>query len=169
MADAVDEDQCNSIDQIEEQLNYTFGSLKTADECRGDLRNIVQRRGENVVTYIARVRDMKYTLLELERREKGTLHQGELRKIESIIATAFCHGLPLEVRNVIPPSGYVDFSVAAAHAQAMTRLNERYAERRNREERGRYDLRNESFAHSTPTPRLFRAVERFHLCGQISP
>lgn len=70
---AVDEDQCNSIDQIEKQLNYTFGSLKTADECRRDLRNIVQRRGENVVTYIARVRDMRYTLLELECRERATL------------------------------------------------------------------------------------------------
>lgn len=40
-ADAVDEDQSNSIHQIEEQLNHTFGSLKTADECRADLRNLV--------------------------------------------------------------------------------------------------------------------------------
>lgn len=149
-ADAVDEDQCNSIDQIEEQLNYTFGSLETADECRAALRNLVQKRGENVVTYIARVRDMRYTLLELEQREKGALHQGELRKIESIVATAFCHGLPPEVRNGIPLSGYADFSVAAAHAQATTRLNERYADRRNREERDRYVPRSEPLAHSTP-------------------
>lgn len=153
-ADAVDEDQCDSVNQIEEQLNYSFGSLKTADECRGDLRNLVLRRGESVVTYIARVRDMRYTLLELERKERGTLHQGELRKIEAIVATAFCHGLPPEIRCEIPPTGYADFSVASAHAQATTRLNERYAERRSREERERYNPRNQPLAHSTPM-RLF--------------
>lgn len=123
-----------------------------------------------MVTYIARVRDMRYTVLELERRERGALHQGELRKIESIVATAFCQGLPSDVRNGIPSSGYVDFSVAAAHAQATTRLNERYAERRNREKRDSYSPRNEPLAHSTPTrsplpPPPARALERIRLPG----
>lgn len=88
--------------------------------------------------------------LELERKKRGTLHQGELRKIEAIIATAFCHGLSPEIRCEVPPSGYADFLVASAHTQATTRLNERYAERRNREERERYSPRNEPLVHSTP-------------------
>lgn len=56
------------------------------------------------MTYIARVREMKYTLLELERgRERGVLHPAELRKIESIAATSFCHGLLPEITNGMFP------------------------------------------------------------------
>lgn len=42
---AAEEDYCQSIDQIGEQLSYSFGSRKTVEECQGDLRRVFQKKG----------------------------------------------------------------------------------------------------------------------------
>lgn len=151
---AVEEESCRSINDIAEQLSYSLGTRMSVDECRAELRKVYQRDNEHILSYIGRVREIKATLLETERRDRGTVHPNELRYIEEIAVTSFCHGLIPIIRAGMSLTGYDSLADAFAHAQTVTAIHETGEERRRRDRRERGQISNErAVAHSTP-PKL---------------
>lgn len=109
----------------------------SVDECRAELRKVYQRDNEHILAYISRVREIKATLLETERREKGAVHPSELQNIEEIAITSFCQGLIPIIRAGMSLAGYDSLTDAFAHAQTVTAVHKTGEERRRRDRRER--------------------------------
>lgn len=95
---AVEDEPCDNIIQLIDLLTSAFGSQKTINQYRGELSIIYIKRGEHILDYISRVKDLRSAIIDSERRECGQLTHGQLAEIDALTARSFCEGLPLEYR-----------------------------------------------------------------------
>lgn len=95
---AVEDEPCGNITQLIDLLTNAFGSQKTINQYRGELSIIHIRKGEHILDYISRVKDLRSAIVDSERRERGRLMSTQLADIDSLTARSFCEGLPLEYR-----------------------------------------------------------------------
>lgn len=93
---AVEDEPCNTITQLIDLLTSAFGSQKTTNQYQGELSIIHIRKGEHILDYISRVKDLRSAIIDSERRECGQLTDTQLNNIDSLTARSFCEGLPLE-------------------------------------------------------------------------
>lgn len=95
---AVEDEPCETVTQLIDLLNTAFGSPKTIDQYRGELSTIYLKPREHMLDYIGRVKDLRTSILDAERREKGFLTERTVREVDGLAARSFCDGLPLEYR-----------------------------------------------------------------------
>lgn len=154
---AVEEDTCTTVTQLIDQLTSAFGALKTIDQYRGELSTIYMKRGEHVLDYIDRVKDLKSAIIDTERRENARIDNRMLDEIDSLTARSFCDGLPLEYRLQFGSIAYTKSAEAFAAAKTIARRQE--LDRTRYEEPDRNPRRSAQFpinpignpvAHSTP-------------------
>lgn len=154
---AVEDEPCDSVTQLIDLLNCAFGSPRTIDQYRGELSSIYIKQNEHMLDYIARVKDLRTTILDAERRERGTLNDNAIREIDGLTARAFCDGLPLEFRLQLSPNHHVMPFEAFSHVKVLAKRRdidkERYESSRGTpRERASYDMHpvGRPLAHSTP-------------------
>lgn len=95
---AVEDEPCDTITQLIDLLNGTFGSPNSIDQYRGELSMSYIQRNEHILDYISRVKDLRTAILDAERRTRGTLHHRTVAEIDALTARSFCDGLPLQYR-----------------------------------------------------------------------
>jgi len=154
---AVEDEPCDSITQLIDLLTKTFGPRKTIDQYRGELSNEYLKPHEHIVDYISRVKDLRTSILDTERRTKGRLDPRFVSEIDALTAKSFCAGLPLEYRQQLKPETRQDYAEAFAFAKDFARELETDRQRfdpRARENRNseyyRSDRIGSPLAQSTP-------------------
>lgn len=95
---AVEDEPCDTITQLLDLLDASFGSIKTIDQCKGELSTTFMKPNEHILDYIIRVKDLRYAILDRERREKGILDDKTIENIDGLTARSFCEGLPSDYR-----------------------------------------------------------------------
>lgn len=154
---AVEDEPCDSVTQLIDLLNCAFGASRTIDQYRGELSSIFIKHNEHTLDYIARVKDLRTSILDAERRERGTLTDDAIREIDALTARAFCDGLPLEFRLQLNQSHYNLPFEAFSHVKIIAKRREldreRYESSRGGfREQAHYDLHpvGRPLAHSSP-------------------
>lgn len=152
---AVEDEPCDTVTQLVDLLNGAFGSPKTIDQYRGELSAVYLKPDEHVLDYISRVKDLRTTILDTERRFKGQLDLHFLAEIDQLTSRSFCDGLPLDYRIQMKTDKYLPHTEAFAIAKTIAKRQEldktRY-ETRSRVEREYRDMKpiGRPLAHSTP-------------------
>lgn len=154
---AVEDEPCDTVTQLIDLLTGAFGSPKTIDQYRGELSMIYMKQHEHIIDYISRVKDLRTSIMDAERRTKGHLDPRFVAEIDALTARSFCDNLPLEYRLQLKPEAYHSYTEAFAAAKIIAKRQEldrqRY-EPRNRENRDRDYYRvnpiGNPVAHSTP-------------------
>lgn len=154
---AVEDEPCDTVTQLIDLLTGAFGSPKTIDQYRGELSMIYMKQHEHIIDYISRVKDLRTSIMDAERRARGHLDPRFVAEIDGLTARSFCDNLPLEFRLQLKPEAYHSYTEAFATAKIIAKRQEldrqRY-EPRNRENRDRDYYRvnpiGNPVAHSTP-------------------
>lgn len=118
---AVEDEPCDNITQFIDLLTSAFGSQKTINQYRGELSIIHIRKGEHILDYVSRVKDLRSAIIDSERRERGQLTNGQLADINALTARSFCEGLPLEFRLQFQPACYNQPFEAFSTAKTIAR------------------------------------------------
>lgn len=121
---AVEDEPCDSVIQLIDTLNNAFGALKTIDQLRGELSTIHLRRNEHILDFIGRVKDLRSSITDAERRERGRLTERLKADIDSLTARSFCEGLPLNYRLQFKATDYSNPTEAFCSAKAIARRQE---------------------------------------------
>ena len=85
---AVEDSDCHSIESLCDLLKETFGPRMDIDEIKGDLAHIYMRKGEHILDYISRVKDLRSAILDCDRDLVDT------REVDDLTAKRFVKGLP---------------------------------------------------------------------------
>lgn len=152
---AVEDEPCDSVTELVDLLTGAFGSPKTLDQYRGELSIIYMKLNEHVLDYISRVKDIRTSILDAERRDKGRLDAQFMDEIDCLTARSFYQGLPLEFRLQIGEgirSRYSDAFAAAKLIAKRQELDKQRYEPRFRSEREPRSVApvGKPLAHSTP-------------------
>jgi len=130
---AVEDEPCDSIIQLIDLLTGAFGTPKTIDQYRGELSTIYLRPREHIIDFIGRVKDLRTSILDTERRNKGRLDPRFVSEIDGLTARSFCEGLPLEFREHLKPETRQDYAEAFVAARNFAKRleldKERYGSR----------------------------------------
>lgn len=154
---AVEDEPCDTVTQLIDLLTGAFGSPKTIDQYRGELSTIYLKPHEHVIDYISRVKDLRTSILDTERRDKGSLDPHFISEVDGLTARSFCEGLPLEYRLQMRAEARQSYTEAFATAKMIAKRQEldrqryepRYRENRDRDNRRVNPIGN-PLAHSTP-------------------
>lgn len=137
---AVEDEPCDTVIQLIDLLTGAFGSPKTIDQYRGELSTIYLRAHEHIIDYISRVKDLRTSILDEERRAKGHLDSRFVSEIDGLTARSFCEGLPLEYRLQLKSEARQSHTEAFAAAKIIAKrqeLDKQRYEPRQRENRAR--------------------------------
>lgn len=149
---AVEDETCETVNQLIDLLNEAFGSFKTLDQYRGELSTAFLHPHEHILDYISRTKDLRTAIMDATRREHGILQEQTIKEIDALTARSFCNGLPLSFRLQLTPNLYSNpfsaFSYAKSLAKRQELDNERFSTP-NRSERHTYNAAR-PLAHSTP-------------------
>lgn len=155
---AVEDEPCNSVTQLIDLLSGAFGAAKTIDQYRGELSTIFIKPGEHMLDYVSRVKDLRTTILDAERRQRGTMSHTVTTDVDALTARSFCEGLPLEYRLQLQTHHYSKPFEAFSYVKVLAKRRELDRERfepvrRYERETGRRDLHpiGRPLAHSTPS------------------
>ncbi|EZA46746.1 hypothetical protein X777_02191, partial [Ooceraea biroi] len=80
---AVENEICESVTQLADLLNGAFGSRKTINQYRGELSTIYLKPGEHILDYISRIKDLRSSIIDAERRARGTLTASTTAEIDA--------------------------------------------------------------------------------------
>lgn len=147
---AVEDEGCETVTHLIDLLNGAFGSPRTIDQYRGELSTIYLRGNEHILDYISRTKDLRTSILDETRRQKGILTNDAATEIDQLAARSFCNGLPLSYRLQLTPDLYVNPFAAFSQAKALAKRQEIDNERFNiprRNEQSTYHA-NQSLAQS---------------------
>jgi hypothetical protein len=67
----VDNEPCNDVTELIDLLTNASGIQKTIDQYKGDLSTIFLKPNEHILDYISRVKDLRSTIIDADRREYG--------------------------------------------------------------------------------------------------
>lgn len=95
------------MSQVIDLLNNAFGSTKTVDHYRGELSLSFLKPREHILDFISRVRDLRCSILDAERRANGIVSPVTAADIDAFTARSFCNGLPADYRIHFKPVHYV--------------------------------------------------------------
>lgn len=153
---AVEDEPCDTVTELVDLLTGAFGfPPKTLDQYRGELSIIYIKLNEHVLDYISRVKDIRTSILDAERRDKGRLDSQFVDEVDSLTARSFYQGLPLEYRLQMGEGIKTRYANAFAAAKLIAKRQEldklRY-EPRIRSEREPRSVApvGKPLAHSTP-------------------
>jgi len=121
---AVADEPCDTVTELIDLLSDAFGTRKTIDQCRGELSTIYIKPSEDMLDYICRVKDLRSTIIDAERREKGRVEPQFLAEIDGLTARSFCQGLPMEYRIQMGPETRLRFTDAFTAAKAIAKQKE---------------------------------------------
>lgn len=156
---AVEDEPCDSVTELIDLLTGAFGTAKTLDQYRGELSIIYLKPGEHVLDFISRVKDLRASILNTERREKGNLDVQFVAEIDNFTARSCYEGLPLEFRLQIEPKtrrSHTDLFAAVKSIAKRQELDKQRFEIRSRNDRERERerrvnrLRWEGLSHIPP-------------------
>lgn len=152
---AVEDEPCDTVTELVDLLTGAFGSPKTLDQYRGELSIIYMRLNEHVLDYISRVKDIRTSILDAERRDKGRLDPQFLGEVDSLTARSFYQGLPLEYRLQMGERERSRFPDAFAAAKLIAKRQELDKQRYEPRVRSEREPRSvapvgKPLAHSTP-------------------
>jgi len=107
-----------------------------------------------MLDYIYRIKDLRTTILDAERREKGHVNSQFLTEIDDLIARTFCQSLPLEYRiQMGPKTRFTDAFTAAKAIAKQQELDKQRLEPKPRERDMQYAAPiGRPVAYSTPLP-----------------
>jgi len=149
---AVEDEPCETIAQLTDALNLTFGRTKSAEMCRGELSTVIHQTDEHMVDYITRVKELRSALLDAERRTRGNLDPHVILDVDVLTARSFCEGLTLNFRSLMGPEHYSRPFEAFAKAKALASREEQDGERRSMRQPQAPPMRR-PLAQSTPERR----------------
>lgn len=109
---AVEGSNIQRLSQLTDRLKSIFGPNKSLDQYRGELANIYMRNNENVLDYIARIKDLRSAILEAEYNLYGTITDLASREIDEFSLENFLNGLPSELLIRVKLLGYTSFDDA---------------------------------------------------------
>jgi len=150
---AVEGEVCETITQLIDELNRSFGAQKPIDQLRGDLCTIHLRRGEHVLDYISRVRELREAILDAERRSRGFLDYRATAEIDDSTLRAFLEGLPSGYRLYMRFENYVSLPEAFADAKDAAGKQEKEEKRLGPGTQARIAARPSYPNPSEPPPR----------------
>lgn len=122
--EAIDGEICNNVTQLIDLLETSFGSPKSIDEYRGELSAVYLRRGEHVLDYVSRVKELRTAIIDAERRLHGSLPGDVILEIDQLTTRAFCGGLPPDYRLNMRGTVYSSPNDAFAAAKLLARRAE---------------------------------------------
>lgn len=160
---AVEDEPCQTITQMIDLLNGAFGSLRTADQYRGDLSTIYLKPGEHIIDYISRTKDIRSAVIESMRRI-GTDTPSRLNELDELTAKSFCDGLPLPYRLQMQHERYTQPFEAFSAAKKIARRQELDDQRFERPRQTHPPpYRDKNYSHDFSSPRDYtnsRATDR---------
>jgi len=167
---AVEDEPCDTVTQLIDLLTKAFGTPKTIDQYRGELSTIHLKPHEHIIDFISRVKDIRTSILDIERRNKGHLDPRFISEINGLTARSFCQGLPLEYRQQLKPEALQDYAEAFDSAKKISMQLEldrqRFEPRFVRENRDRGYYRSNPvgppLAQSTPRHRDYQQRQPNH-------
>lgn len=137
---AVEDEPCNTVTDLIDLLTDAFGTAKTLDQYRGELSIIYLKPKEHILDYISRVKDLRISILDAERRNRRELDERFIIEIDDLTARSFYQGLPLEYRlqiNPITHPQYTDMFAAAKTIAKHAELDKQRSEIHPRYDKGR--------------------------------
>jgi hypothetical protein len=152
---AVEDEPCETVTQLIDLLTTAFGTAKTIDQYKGELSIIYIKPQEHILDYICRVKDLRSSILDAERRKLGYLSDRTIEEIDQLTARSFCDGLPLQYRLQMDRHLYSLPFEAFAKAKALAKREELDQDRyKTRDRRGletpRNDYSRQQYARSYP-------------------
>lgn len=112
---AVADEPCDTVTQLIDLLVSAFGSIKNVAQYRGELTAIHLKAREHILDYIDRVKELRSSILDGERRARGHLSDETVREINELTAQSFCDGLPTYYRLQLKSEHYqLPFAAFAA-------------------------------------------------------
>ncbi|KYM94267.1 hypothetical protein ALC62_15100 [Cyphomyrmex costatus] len=127
---AVEDESCATVTQLIDLLNGAFESSKTIHQRRGELSTCYIKLGEHMLDYISRVKELRSSILDAERRMRGTVSDRITAEIDELTAASFYDGLPSLYRIQMSPSCSVHPFEAFAAAKALAVREELERQRR---------------------------------------
>lgn len=76
---AVEDETCETVNQLIDLLNEAFGSFKTLDQYRGELSTAFLHPHEHILDYISRTKDLRTAIMDATRREHGILQEQTIK------------------------------------------------------------------------------------------
>lgn len=152
---AVEDEPCDTVTELIDLLTGAFGLPKTLDQYRGELSIIYLKPEEHVLDYISRVKDLRTSILDAERRISKKLEPQFVAEIDNLTVRSFYQGLPLAYRLQMGPEvrlRYTDAFAAAKTIAKQQELDKQRYETRPRTEREPRSVApiGRPLAHSTP-------------------
>lgn len=121
---AVADEPCDTVTQLIDLLVGTFGSIKNVAQYRGELTAIHLKAREHMLDYIDRVKELRSSIMDGERRARGNLNNTVTREIDELTALSFCNGLPTFYRLQLQPEHYHHPFEAFAAAKRIAKREE---------------------------------------------
>lgn len=91
---AVEGVEFHSVLELTRRLKETFGPNKNTDQYRGEFANIYMKPGEDILDYVARVREYHSIIIDCETDRTGYINPDTRDQIDSSAMTNFVNGLP---------------------------------------------------------------------------
>lgn len=91
--------QCTSAHRLCETLRKRFDSGRALLQYKCDLSTIHRNRGEHMIDYTCRVKDLRCAIMEATRKENGQIEPSELVAIDTLTRQSYIRGLPPTMRD----------------------------------------------------------------------
>lgn len=95
----MEDTQCTSAFKLCETLRKRFEPGRALLQYKCDMSNIYRKRGEHMIDYTGRVKDLRCALVEATRKENGQVDAGELAEIDTLTRQSYIRGLPPSMRD----------------------------------------------------------------------
>ena len=94
---AVEDASVSTVKEFGNRLKDMFAPAKTVNEYRGELGSIYQRPGEEIFSYIDRVKNLRLAIIDGEQSRHGNISTSLQESIDMDTREAFLRGLPHDV------------------------------------------------------------------------
>ncbi|XP_011860867.1 PREDICTED: uncharacterized protein LOC105558005 [Vollenhovia emeryi] len=94
---AIEGTQPLSVLELTRRLKRIFGPNKSVDQYRGELANVFMKSNENIFDYVARVQELRTSIIDGETDSVGYIESSRKKEIEDTVMNSFVNGLPSEL------------------------------------------------------------------------
>ncbi|XP_046590213.1 calponin homology domain-containing protein DDB_G0272472-like [Neodiprion lecontei] len=108
----VEDQTFDTLESFLDKLSSVFTPSRSVNFYRGELARIFKGPSEHIIEYIGRIKDLKTSILECERRANGSIDEETEKSIESETLKGFIEGLPTEFSTGLYLKGYTSLPEA---------------------------------------------------------
>lgn len=114
----------NNVNQLLRKLKQIFGPNKSLNQYKGELGNAYMRHNETIFDYIARIKELRTAIIDIEKEMNIHLDRWIIDTIDQDCLDSFINGLPSELLIRVKIEGYTSLDDAFTKAIQLSKTLE---------------------------------------------